>query len=437
MDAKTTVACRLATALLAGPWDHKSLLDRAVRLLGERPRGLQQLIRRILAAFPAPPSDQGEGPLTALLGADRWFARNWEPFDRVRFHELFWVTPVMAPATGAPSTWQVPALPTPAALAEWLGLSLPELDWFADVQGRQAKIPPGPLRHYRARFLVGRRGKRRLLEVPKLRLMALQRRLLHDILDRIPVHEAAHGFCRGRSVVSYASAHVDQEIVLRFDLRDFFPSVRAARVHALFHTSGYPREVARLLTGLCTTATPPEVLDELPAGDRPRYRSAHLPQGAPTSPALANLCSGRLDRRLAALARSIGARYTRYADDLAFSGGSVLERCARRFQVHVGLIALEEGFEVNMRKSRFMRRGVRQQLAGIVVNARPGVARHERDRFEAILFNCVRHGPHGQNRAGHQDFRGHLLGRIAFVSQVSPEHGRRLRALFDRIVWEA
>jgi hypothetical protein len=166
------------------------------------------------------------------------------------------------------------------------------------------------------------------------------------------------------------------------------------------------------------------------------FGDPHLPQGAASSPALANLCAYRLDCRLAALARSAGAAYTRYADDLAFSGGPELERCARRFHVHVCRIALEEGFEVHTRKTRFMRQGVRQQLAGVVVNSRPNLRRADYDRLKAILHNCVRHGPQSQNRDGHSDFRAHLAGRVAYWRWLNPERGARLRALFDRVAWD-
>jgi hypothetical protein len=246
-------------------------------------------------------------------------------------------------------------------------------------------------------------------------------------------------------VATYAALHAGRRIVIRFDLRSFFPSVRASRVHALFRTAGYPRDVARALTGLCTNRVPEDVWQMLPLEERARhdcqtnrhlYRTAHLPQGAPTSPALANLCAYRLDCRLDALARALNGVYTRYADDLAFSGGGELERGARRFQVLVCRIALEEGFELQTRKSRFMRQGVRQQLAGVVVNAHLNVRRDEYDRLKAILTNCVRHGAASQNRDGHADFRGHLAGRIAYVSMLNPPRGQRLRALFEQIAWE-
>jgi hypothetical protein len=166
------------------------------------------------------------------------------------------------------------------------------------------------------------------------------------------------------------------------------------------------------------------------------FRRPHLPQGAPTSPALANLCAFRLDCRLAGLARCAGAAYTRYADDLLFSGGPEFKRVVDRFYLHAGAVALEEGFKVHTRKTRIMRQSVCQQAAGIVLNERPNIARKEFDRLKATLFNCVRHGAAGQNYQQVDAFREHLAGRIAWHKQVNPSRGRKLEALFGQIVWE-
>jgi hypothetical protein len=299
------------------------------------------------------------------------------------------------------------------------------------------------LRHYSYRWVTRANGKVRLLEVPRGRLKHLQRRLLHDLLDLIPPHDAAHGYRKGRSIASYVAPHAGRRIILHMDLRDFFPSIHAARVRALFRTAGYPIAVARLLTGLCTSIVPDDVFAGLPQqspgaltpASRRRFSGAHLPQGAPTSPALANLCGHRLDCRLAGLARAAGACYTRYADDLAFSGDEELERCARRFHVGVCRIALEEGFEVHTRKTRFLRQGLRQRVAGVVLNAHPNVTRSDFDRLKAILANCVRHGPASQNRDHHADFRSHLAGRIAYVGMLNAARGQRLRRLFKQIEW--
>jgi RNA-directed DNA polymerase len=389
----------------------------------------------MLTTFAEKPSHLSVEMLAQFLDRDDgWF--NLVQQQQPLLYQIFWVTPEMSPQGEAPTAWQAPALTTTTALANFFGLRPKQLDWFADCHGHEAQQSAGALRHYTYQRLAKKAGRFRLLEIPKPRLKAIQRRLLHEILDRIPPHAAVHGFRRGCSVLTYVAPHAGQAMVLHFDLQDFFPSVRSSRIHALFRTAGYPVPVARLLTGLCTNSTPPE---ERAFGDRVRdemYRSPHLPQGAPTSPALANLCAYLLDCRLAGLAESIGANYSRYADDLAFSGDERLERCARRFQVAVCRIALEEGFTLQTRKSRFMRQGVRQQLAGVVVNAHPNVRREEHDRLKAILCNCVRHGPTSQNRDGHADFRSHLAGRIAYVAMLNPPRGARLRAWFDRIRWD-
>src|SRR5262249_59441839 len=131
----------------------------------------------------------------------------------------------------------------------------------------------------RARARPG--GGARLLERPTPRLRGAQRRLLHGLLAAVPPHDAAQGYRRGRSVATYAAPHAGQAIVLRFDLRDFFPSVRRSRVQALFRTLGYPGCVARLLTGLCTNVVPSVVLRAAPpgarVGDPSLYREPHLP----------------------------------------------------------------------------------------------------------------------------------------------------------------
>jgi hypothetical protein len=427
MTALAPTVRNLAAAFLSGAWSHADLVNRGKQASGGG-RWLRPLVRRVLVRFPSP-SELTRDALVEFLCNDRGLDIALSK-RCVSLQRVYWVAPKMAP-----TKWEVPPLPTPAALAEWLQIGLGQLDWFADVRGWERQAPAGALRHYSYAWSPKSSGKLRLVESPRPRLKAIQRRLLRELLDRIPPHEAAHGYRRGRSALTYCTPHCKQAIVLRFDLREFFPSVPASRIHALFRQAGYPVEVARLLTGLCTNVVPEEVLERVPPELRQRYRSPHLPQGAPTSPALANLCCHRLDRRLAGLAESLAARYTRYADDLAFSGGLALERSARRFQVLVCRIALEEGLEVNTRKSRFMRQGVRQQLVGVVVNEHPNLQRREHDRLKAILTNCIRHGPASQNREGRPDFEAHLRGRIAYAASLNPTRAARLRELFSRIAW--
>ncbi len=334
------------------------------------------------------------------------------------------------PRLGPDRGWSLPSFTTTTQLADWLGLTIGELDWFADVQGRNDRQLDRRLRHYTHVWVAKRGGRQRLLEVPKPRIKGIQRTILRAIVERIPPHPAAHGFVRGRSIRSFAEPHVDRRIVWRLDLKDFFPSVRASRVHATFCSAGYPPLIARYLTGLCTTRLPSDIRSPDPTANLDLYRNRHLPQGTPTSPALANLCAYRLDLRLASWVAASGSTYTRYADDLAFSGALRPE-----FRRGVLRIVFEEGFRPNAAKSRWMTPAGRQHLAGVVVNRHVNVGRAEFDELKAILTNCVRHGPANQNRGGVPDFRAHLLGRIAHVAMLNADRGRKLRELFERIGW--
>ena len=267
------------------------------------------------------------------------------------------------------------------------------------------------------------------------------RRLLEKILLWVPVHPAAHGFVRSRSVRTHSAEHVGADVLVCLDLRSFFTAVTMARVDGVFRAMAYPEAVARTLAGLTTHRTPTWVLARMPSGggsaDRhrlhARLRTPHLPQGAPTSPGLANLAAFVLDRRLTGLATTLGAHYTRYADDLAFSGSALLSP-SRLVRV-VTAIATGEGFTVNTAKTRVRRSTQRQQLTGVVVNARPGIAREERDRLRAVLHDVRLHGVESANRAGHLAFRAHLDGRVGWVESVNPAQGGRLRRQFDAIDW--
>lgn len=340
---------------------------------------------------------------------------------------------------------RLPALRTSGELATWLGLTVSELEWFADLRDLNQRSAAPALAHYHVSIRAKPHGGIRVIESPQPRLKAMQRRILADILSQVPLYyDAAHGFVKGRSVRTFAQPHVQHAVVLRVDLADFFPRVSGARVQAVFRTLGYPEAVADLLGGLCTTTTPrqlfastrhPTINPRVLADAAQLHRRPHLPQGAPTSPALANLCAYRLDCRLTGLADWAGALYTRYADDLAFSGDGEFARHVARYSTQIAAIALEEGWPVQHHKTRVMRQGVRQQLAGVVVNARVNVAREEYDRLKAILTNCIRHGPASQNRDGRPDFRAYLSGKVAWVRSVNAARGSKLQAMLAMIEW--
>ncbi|MGK8206484.1 reverse transcriptase family protein [Burkholderia cenocepacia] len=432
----------IAEAMLAGSPEPDGVAARIAAVTGDASPWARPLADAATVRFGPRWPDLDIDILARFVADSPGFVRAWYGADRPAVIRIVRRPPLQRPLPPLAGC-DVPHWPTCGDLAEWLGLDAAALDWLAERWRVDARGSETPLHHYTYMACDKRRGGSRLIEIPKGRLRETQRRILHGLLDRVPPHASAHGFRKGRGIVSFAAPHADREVVIRFDLADFFVSVRAARVHALFDTLGYPAEVARVLTALCTNRVPSarlfaaDLRDRFDWTSRQRYRNRHLPQGAPTSPALANLCAFRFDMRLAALARSLGATYTRYADDLAFSGGPALARAIDRLQVRVAAIAFDEGFALQLRKTRVMRRGARQQLAGVVVNRHPNLARDEFDRLKAILTNCVRHGPASQNRGAHADFRAHLAGRVAHAAALNASRGAKLRALFERIAWGA
>jgi RNA-directed DNA polymerase len=407
----------LAGAFLAGPWEPEAMAARGRRVLGRAPAWLGDVVQETLLAYHRPPLDRPR-ELAAYVALALEERPRTPRRARVRRAALFTTEMGFAP-------WPVPRLDAPGELAELLELDAGQLAWLADVRGLE-RAAPERLRNYRYLHVPRRSGPPRVIERPKLRLKEVQRRLLRELLVWIPTHPAAHGFVAGRSAITHARAHAGRRVVVRLDLEDFFAGVTAARVYGIFRTAGYPEAVAHALTGLCTNVVPPEL--SVPEHFRLARRLAtpHLPQGAPTSPALANLAAFRLDRRLTGLAAAAGATYTRYADDLVLS-------CDHRLRTPAAMIAeiaAAEGFRVNRAKTRVMSRAARQTVTGMVVNERLNAPRRDYDSLKAILHNAAVHGPGELDPA-------HLRGRIAWVESLNPARGAKLRARFDAITWSA
>jgi len=422
---KRTILAALARSILAGEATVDGIIARGSRTLGRRWRWLRPLARRYLDSLTGRVRPRRRD-VVQFLKDDRGVGRACAE-HRTELSVERWLTePQQMQPVATAESWNLPVIETAGALAEWLLLYPSELEWFADLKGLGYKTKQPRLRHYHYRVLEKSSGAVRIIEAPKPTLKELQRRILTEILNKIPAHPAVHGFRRGRSITTYVSPHVGRRVVLKMDLQDFFPTITGTRIQTVFRTMGYPESVADLLGGICTNAV---------SGHGDLYARPHLPQGAPTSPALANICAYRIDCRLSGLARSSGAEYTRYADDLAFSGGEDFERRVGRFSTHVAAIVLEEGFSVNHRKTRIMRQGVRQCLAGLTANERVNVIRADFDRLKATLTNCVRKGAASQNREGRPMFRAHLEGRVGFVESINPAKGRRLRKIFEQIAW--
>jgi retron-type reverse transcriptase len=265
---------------------------------------------------------------------------------------------------------------------------------------------PQPYREIRIRK---RDGRERLLHAPSSARKFVQRRLLRRVLDRQAPVATAHGFVKRRDIFTGARHHVGQPLVIRIDLEDFFPSISAARVGGVFKSLGFEGAAVRMLVMLCT-------------------HEGRLPQGAPTSPSLANLVCRRLDRRLWKLARRNGYRYTRYADDITLSGPLSMKKVLPL----VRRIIAEEGFVIAEHKTRLMRWGRRQEVTGLVVNRRLSVPRYRRRWIRAIVHNVKKNGLAAENRYRLPRFREFIAGNAAFIARSHPDEAARLQSDLDR-----
>lgn len=335
--------------------------------------------------------------------------------------------------------FKLPEFSTPDELAAWLEIPIGQLAWL--THHSQSRNAPACVAdsHYVYSAVRKRSGGYRLIESPKAKLRAVQQTILRELLDHVPAHPAAHGFVVGRSALTNAIPHCGQAVVLKIDLRNFYTSVRLNRVIAIFRGLGYSRIAAIWLARLTTAALPGGKLerglwDQL-GPDLAGLTSHHLPQGASTSPALANLSAFGLDVRLSALAKTFGGCYTRYADDLTFSGDASFRKSLRLFLPLVLRIIRNERFQPHPRKIRVLRSRQRQSVTGVVVNEKPNVARPDFDRLKAILYNCVKQGPRSQNRNGHEHFAAHLHGRISAIQALNLDRARKLWALYAQIDW--
>lgn len=259
--------------------------------------------------------------------------------------------------------------------------------------------------HYRVHPLPKKSGGTRLVTVPSDPLKRLQRRILRSGLDELFLHPAAHGFRSGRSILTNALPHVGQPCVVNVDIRSFFPATRhplILRACSLPAAGILSEGARRVLADLCSHA-------------------GGLPTGAPTSPVLANLILRAADSSIAKAAEANNIIYTRYADDLTFSGGTNV----LKILPFVSKILGQLGYELDGKKTNIYRRGRRQVVTGLVVNEKPNLPRRIRRRLRAAVHLAATGGtPHWQ---GKPTTTAKLLGRLGHLSLVQREEAASLR----------
>ena len=256
----------------------------------------------------------------------------------------------------------LPELPDVEALSELLQIA-PK--WLYRISNHTPRF-------YRVYAIPKRNGKFRIIEAPRPLLKRLQRRILTSLLNPVEASPYATAFERGRSIADNARFHLNQPVVLKLDIRNFFPSLKSPPVYRLFFELGHPPPVAALLTRLCCLC-------------------GHLPQGAPTSPRLANLLLRPADYRIAAWIGRRPIQFTRYADDITLSGDFGPEHIAEAIQVcrhELGRL----GLRLNRGKIRIERRCRRQTVTGLTVNETLHAPRQMIRKLRQEMFYIRKYG---------------------------------------------
>ncbi|MDX2306542.1 MAG: retron St85 family RNA-directed DNA polymerase [Microscillaceae bacterium] len=304
-------------------------------------------------------------------------------------------------------------------LSQLIQLSREELLWLC-YHRQSARID-----HYTRFQIPKRKGGFRTISAPKSKMRIAQKWVLENILSKVPVHESAMAFLEGKSIVDNAERHLHKNLLIRLDLKDFFPSIKFPRVKGLFKSFGYSPGMATIFALLCTDAM------RLGAslGDKKYYVALgdrYLPQGSCTSPAISNIICRKLDNRLSKLAQSMGWTYSRYADDLVFSHEDKDAELKNILGLTKKIIA-DENFILNEEKTLVMRPHQRQTVTGIVVNHDElRISRRDLRRFRAFLHQYEQVGQQAMSEKLGKNAIQYGRGYLAFIQMVNPQQAEKI-----------
>lgn len=272
----------------------------------------------------------------------------------------------------------------------------------------------------------------RIISAPLPDLKRAQYWILNNILQKIEIHDAAHGFCCDRSIVTNATPHVGADVIINIDLQDFFSAISYQRVKGLFQSFGYAPDVTTIFALLCTAPA----VEERDLNGKPSFvklKQRLLPQGSPASPAITNIICRSLDERLSAIAEKLGFTYTRYVDDLTFSvSGESIKHTSNIIKQAQSIVA-DEGFTINPEKTRILRNSQQQEVTGIIVNKKVNISRKKLKNFRATLHQIENEGLEGKHWGNSPNIIASITGFANFVVMVNPEKGAEFQQQIQRI----
>lgn len=310
----------------------------------------------------------------------------------------------------------LPLLESVKDVAKAMNIEVSELRFLA-YSRKNSKIS-----HYK-RFKVAKKsGGHRLISAPMPRLKMAQHYILEHILNKIPMHPKAHGCVLEKSILSNALPHVNKDVVINQDLKNFFPSITYKRIKGVFKSMGYSEQVAVIFALLCSE---PKIFDISLLGEN--YFAQHgdrfLPQGSPCSPAISNIICKRLDYRLEGLARKYNFEYSRYVDDITFSGHQEQFSKITALLKYSKKIVKSERFVLHPDKLRIMKRHQRQEVTGVVVNEKPNINKKSLKRFRALIYQIEKDGIHGKTWNGGLNVLAEIDGYANFIYQIDKVKG--------------
>lgn len=260
-------------------------------------------------------------------------------------------------------------------------------------------------------------GGYRKIIAPSENLKYIQKWILDNILNTLNINGFANGFVANRSIITNARKHVGKACVVNIDIKDFFPSITYQEVYSVFIEMGYTRHLSIFFSGMCT-------------------HEGVLPQGAPTSPILSNIVCDNLDNRLAELANNINADYTRYADDITFSGNKSIAKYIKLIKT----IIRNERFEINRKKLRVHYQHHRQMVTGLIVNEVLSVPKETKRYLRQQIYYSKKHGVTDnllKQGIFKTNYKEHLYGLAYFIKMVEKAKAKRFIKELDQIDWES
>ena len=311
---------------------------------------------------------------------------------------------------------EVPVLQSAKDVATAMNITLSELR-FLTFSRKNSKVS-----HYK-RFKVAKKsGGFRLISAPMPRLKKAQLYILEQILNKVTTHPKAHGCVIGKSILSNAEPHVNKAVVINQDLKNFFPSITYNRIKGVFKSLGYSEQVAVIFALLCSE---PKILDISLLGENyfSQVGNRFLPQGSPCSPAITNVLCKNMDYRLDGIANKYGFNYSRYVDDITFSGNNEQFKSITAILKYSRKIVEDENFVLHPDKLRIMKRHQRQEVTGVVVNEKPNVNKKSLKRFRALLYQIEKDGIQGKSWNGGANVLAEIDGYANFVYQINKEKG--------------